>query len=524
MSEREGHILIALPASPLEAIWTLFLLFFRVVFQTGLAGWRMSDRGKSMTITRRELLAGAAGSAAAFAGAKPAVVRGAAVPSIVMIVTDDMRADDWEVLPRTRALLADAGTTFPNFILTTPQCGPSRATIFTGRYAHSTGISGNRGTYTIFHDSGLEADSVAVWLQSAGYRTVLVGKYLNGYEDEANGAVPTGWTDWHGVAEGQVAYDDFSISDNGTLTRFRRGDKEKVYSTDVFTERALSVISGTAPEQPLFLMLNMAAPHTPSIPADRHADLFPDAAVPRTDAFNETDVADKPLYIRAIDPLTPDLIAEMDVKRRKRWQALQAVDEAVERVVAMLAMKGRLDSTVILFLSDNGYLLGEHRLNGKQVPYEESIRVPLVVRGPGFDAGVICEDLVGNLDLAPTLAAIAKLDVPETVDGRPLPMTHTDPSPPRQAIMIEDLKIGEAGYWYHALRTPSLLYVEYYTGERELYDLTLDPMQLTNLAGNPAVGETVAALSVRLAALAECRGTTCRAAADEPLRLPGWPL
>jgi hypothetical protein len=112
MSEREGHILIALPASPLEAIWTLFLLFFRVVFQTGLAGWRMSDRGKSMTITRRELLAGAAGSAAAFAGAKPAVVRGAAVPSIVMIVTDDMRADDWEVLPRTRALLADAGTTF----------------------------------------------------------------------------------------------------------------------------------------------------------------------------------------------------------------------------------------------------------------------------------------------------------------------------------------------------------------------------------------------------------------------------
>jgi N-acetylglucosamine-6-sulfatase len=168
--------------------------------------------------------------------------------------------------------------------------------------------------------------------------------------------------------------------------------------------------------------------------------------------------------------------------------------------------------------------LGEHRLNGKQVPYEESIRVPLVVRGPGFDAGVICEDRVGNLDLAPTLAAIARLDVPKTVDGRPLPMTHIDPSPPRQAILIEDLKIEGADYWYHALRTPSLLYAEYYTGERELYDLGRDPQQLTNLAGDPAAGETVAALSARLAALAECGGTTCRAAEDEPLRLPGWPL
>src|SRR5215217_1740202 len=329
----------------------------------------LRGRGKLMTITRRQLLAGAAGSAAALAGAKPAVVRGAAVPSIVMIVTDDMRADDWEVLPRTRALLAEAGTTFPNFFLTTPQCGPSRATILSGRYAHSTGVYGNDVTYTIFRDSGLEADSVAVWLQSTGYRTALVGKYLNGYEDEGDGVVPPGWTDWHGVAAGQVAYYDYSLSDNGKVTKFH--PKDKIYSTDVFTQRALSIITETAPEQPLFLMLNVAAPHNPSKPATRHADLFPGAAVPRTPAFNESDVADKPLFIREIDPLTPELIAERDAKRRARWQSLQAVDEAVERLVGGLEAARRLDSTVLLFLSDNGFLMGEHRWTEKSVPYEE---------------------------------------------------------------------------------------------------------------------------------------------------------
>ena len=472
-----------------------------------------------MTITRRQLLAGAASSAGVLAGAK-AAVRGAGRPSIVMIVTDDMRADDWEVLPRTRALLADAGTTFPNFFLTTPQCGPSRASILTGRYAHSTGVYGNEGTYTIFRDSGLEDDSVAVWLQRAGYRTALVGKYLNGYEDDGNGAVPSGWTDWHGLAAGN--YDQFTLSENGTLTRFR--SKDRVYSTDIFTERALSIITETEQDQPLFLMLNVAAPHNPAEPAARHADLFPEAAVPRTDAFNEADVADKPRHIRTIDLFTPEHIAEQDALRRARWQTLQAVDEAVERIVGMLETTGRLESTVILFLSDNGFLLGEHRWGEKSVPYEESIRVPLLVRGPGFAAGAIREELVGNVDLAPTLAVIAGLDVPETVDGRPLPMTHTDPSPPRQAILIQDLKADEAEYWYRALRTPSLLYAEYYTGERELYDLADDPMQLTNLAGESVARDIVAVLSARLAVLAGCRGSTCRTAEDEPLTLPGWPL
>src|SRR5918993_449876 len=202
-----------------------------------------------MTISRRQLLAGAVGSAAALAGAKPAIVRGETQPSIVMIVTDDMRADEWEALPRTRALLADAGTTFPNFFLTTPLCSPSRATILSGRYAHSTGVYGNEGAYSIFRDSGLEADSVAVWLQTAGYRTAFVGKYLNGYEEEGPGVVPPGWTDWHGVASGGIAYDGFMLSDNGTLTKF--GPKDKVYSTDVYTERALSIIAGTGQDAPL---------------------------------------------------------------------------------------------------------------------------------------------------------------------------------------------------------------------------------------------------------------------------------
>jgi N-acetylglucosamine-6-sulfatase len=475
-----------------------------------------------MTISRRRLLAGAVAGATALAEARPAIVRGATLPSVVMIVTDDMRADDWEALPRTRALLADAGTTFPNFFLTTPQCGPSRATILSGRYAHATGVHGNAGAYPIFRDSGLEADSVAVWLQRAGYRTAFVGKYLNGYQEEGSGVVPPGWTDWHAVAAGGIAYDGFTLSDNGTLTRF--GPRHEIYSTDVFAERALGVIAGTGRDDPLFLMLNVSAPHNPALPAARHADLFPEAAVPRTDAFNEADVSDKPGHIRGIEPYTPERIAENDALRRQRWQTLQAVDEAVERLVGALEATGRLESTVILFLSDNGYLLGEHRWEEKSVPYEESIRVPLVVRGPGFAAGATREELVGNVDLAPTLAVIAELGVPESVDGRPLPMTTADPGSPRQAILIEDLKRAGAEYWYRALRTPSLLYAEYATGERELYDLAADPMQLTNVAGDPAAGAAVSALSARLAVLAACGGAACRAAEDEPLALPGWPL
>ena len=494
-----------------------------------------------MTITRRRLLAGAASSVAALAGARTETASLATQPSIVMIVTDDMRADEWEALPRTRALLADAGTTFPNFFLTTPQCGPSRASILTGRYAHSTGIVGNDDAYEIFRDSGLEADSVAVWLQRAGYRTALVGKYLNSYQKHGREIVPFGWTDWHGMIDVPAAYSHFGLNDNGTLTSFgkfgkmegasaqqRIPKKDRAYATDVFTERALAIIADTTPEQPLFLMLNVSAPHSPSTPAIRHAELFPDAAVPRTDAFNEADVTDKPRYIREAPPFTPERIAEIDAERRARLQSLQAVDEAVERIVGLLEQEGRLESTVILFLSDNGYLLGEHRWWSKKVAYEESARVPLLVRGPGFAAGAVREELVANIDLAPTLAVIAGVDVPETVDGRPLPMTNTESSPSREVILIEylreHLEQEEPSYPYSALRAPSLLYVEYFTGERELYDIERDPLQLTNLASDPDAGKTISALSARLAALAECGGATCRAAEDEPLTLPAWPV
>jgi N-acetylglucosamine-6-sulfatase len=478
-----------------------------------------------MTITRRQLLAGAAGSVAALAGAKTEAVPGATQPSIVMIVTDDMRADEWEALPRTRALRAGAGTTFPNFFLTTPQCGPSRASILTGRYAHSTGILGNGDAYKKFRDLGLEANTVAVWLQQAGYRTALVGKSINGHQNRrygGHGVVPPGWTDWHSMMNVPTAYYRFSVSDNGVETSFEK--KDGAYGTDVFTERALAVIADTEPQQPLFLMLNVSAPHGPSKPAPRHSELFPDAVVPRTDAFNEADVSDKPRDIRELAPFTPERIAEIDAERRGRLQSLQAVDEAVERIVELLEQEGRLESTVILFLSDNGYLLGEHRAWAKSVAYEESARVPLVVRGPGFSAGVVREEMVANIDLAPTLAAIAGIDVPEIVDGRPLPMTNTDPGPPRQAVLIQYLQYPGGVGRYRALRTPTLLYVEYFTGERELYDLARDPLQLTNLAGNPAAGETISALSAHLAALADCGGATCRAAEDEPLTLPRWPV
>ena len=426
-------------------------------------------------LNRRSLLAAGAGLLAPSSPARSQ----SQPPDIVIVVLDDMRAGDWRALPKTKRLLS-SGTWFDDFILTTPQCAPSRATLLTGRYAHNHGTLGNEGWANFRHTEG---DTVAVALKAAGYRTGLFGKYMNGFP--AGAAAPPGWDHWRGSAEGSYG-------------------SRKRYGTDRYFREAAAFAASTPAAKPLFAWVAPKAPHAPPVPAERHASRFRRSQVPRTAALNEADVSDKPDYLRhpRID------MPEMHALYRNRLRTLLAVDEGVVRLAK--AMGDRWNRACIVVLSDNGFALGEHRWVGKNTPHDESARVPMLVRCPGLPGGRD-RRLAASIDIAPTLATVAGAALPG-VDGRSL-LDSWD----RDRVLIEDWA-GAAGAPYkgkyqappyQAVRSREALYVEYETGEREHYDLTVDPRQMDNLAAESA---DPGALPERLDALRRCAGNTCRAA------------
>jgi arylsulfatase A-like enzyme len=455
-------------------------------------------------------------------------------PNIVTILLDDLDAavsPYWDALPQTRALLADQGLVFENSFATNPLCCPARATILTGKYPHNTGVwtnSGPLGGYPAFAPN--ESSTIAVALQQAGYRTQLAGKYFNGYDRDAL-HIPPGWTDWFALTSG---YDDgysYAANDNGTIRSF--GSDTTDYVTDVLRDRALAFVDQgeTNDDQPFFMYLAPTAPHFSIGPPSRYADNpFADDPLPSRPNLNEADVSDKPTWLRAV-PLWsfPDAFrARGDYQRR--LGSLLAVDDMVSALVDRLATDGELARTVIAFASDNGYLLGAHRLDGKIAPYEESIRVPLVIAGPGLRHGVD-SSLVAHIDIAPTILDLAGRAVPATMDGRSLvPLLHATVAAWRPDFLVEfrgatltladteaDIAAGRHVIpAYRAIRTAQWEYVELYTSdphEYELYDLTADPYELDNLLATPEGVEqyeaVVAPLRTRLDALAACAGTSC---------------
>jgi arylsulfatase A-like enzyme len=285
----------------------------------------------------------------------------------------------------------------------------------------------------------------------------------------------------------------------------------------VLTGKAIQVIRSSAGAgQPFFLYVLPFNPHSPSVAAPRHDGMFADAELPRPPSFDEADVSDKPAFIRRLPPLNQEQIAYLEYEYRKRIASLQAIDDMVESIVAALGETGQLDNTYVIYTSDNGFHMGEHRLiAGKDTPYEEDIRVPMVMRGPGVPVGERLDALVGNIDLAPTFAEIAGIAAPEFVDGRSfLPLLQDRERPWRESFLIERRKLEEQlvrqskyngltpeeldqAAVFNGLRMRDLVYVEYGTGEQELYDLAQDPHQLANLAED-ADPVLVSALSARL--------------------------
>lgn len=484
----------------------------------------------------------------------------AAQPNIVLIMADDLDAttsEYWEratnagkddPLKKTRALLRDAGMTFTNAFAPTPICCPARSTILTGKYGHNTGVltnGGDRGGWGTFVRNGNEANNIAVWLNNAGYRTGLIGKYLNGISDDPT-HVPPGWSDWQGFVDpglGEYIGYGYDVNENGRIVHY--GWDESDYSTDVVARKSVAFINAAEANdaQPFFLYVSPTAPHLPLPPAPRHANHpYKYANPPQRPNFQEADISDKSLWLRASGDIRAAEAAVWNpVDYRLRQGSLYALDDLVESVVNTLAARGELENTYILFISDNGYNLGAHRLIHKMAPYEESIRVPLVIRGPGIAAGTTRSHMVLESDLAPTFAQWAGLAIPASVDGRTLlPLLgNTLPTTWRKDFLLQYVSSGAANgigaelppaLWYlsgmeiptyRALREGRFKLVEYYDNpdfpnvhEYELYDLQNDPYErfnlLSTLIGKWTWRERVDAMKSRMNALEVCAGASCR--------------
>jgi N-acetylglucosamine-6-sulfatase len=451
---------------------------------------------RRLPICRSAVLACAVAAIALFVSAVVSERASAATqPSIVLILTDDQRWDTLAAMPTVGREIVARGVTFTNAFATNPRCCPSRASILTGRYSHGTGVYTVPG-FAAFDDSS----TVATWLQDRGYRTGLIGKYLVGYPGEF---IPPGWDDWSAFSRGTNYY-NYALWTNGAEEL--RGDRPVDYSTDVLANKATSFIRSTDVRTPLFLLYAPFAPHGRSgdrlqaTPAPRHAGAFAEIEAWRPPAYNETDVSDKPSWIRNRGLFSTDLIARGDAFRESQLESLLAVDDAVGEIVAALEETGRLANTMIVFVSDNGHAWGEHRWFNKAVPYEESIRVPLVIRyDPLTSSGWKDGHIVANVDLAPTLAQLAGAQAPGAEGMSVLPLLERRGVAWRRDLLLENL--GPPIPTYCGVRSNRYTYVQYRRGEEELYDLAVDRYQLQNRALDPLFRQAIVTFRSRLQTL-----------------------
>lgn len=476
-------------------------------------------------------------------------------PNVIFIYADDMDLADFtpKTMPQTHELLVDQGTSFTDFVVATPLCCPSRATYLTGDYPHGTGVYSNRGGFRLLED---KFNTLPVWMHNAGYKTAWVGKYLQGYdmyESDPYGTPGPGIDVWHATFEPR--YYDYGIADRGRKTH--QAGRPRNYYTSVITDYATKTIRNQAKRQrPLFMTVNNLAPHTGTgrggrcsdlvVPGPRDEALFKGDSIPRTPAFDEADVSDKPGFVPN-RRLTRDRARQLDLAYGCRLASLRAVDRGIADIYDTVRRAGELDDTVFVFTSDNGVMQGQHRLGGKNVPYEEAIHMPLVMLAGktalGGRATDSVSELTANVDLAPTILELANARPCarpgncRQLDGHSLvPLLRgeeTDAFGPEREILIEGGK-ARSDCLYAGVRTPDLVYLEHAEqsgaecvrdAEVELYDLTgsltgdPDPAQLQNLASptveasaQTAVLNARTLLSQRLERLRACEGVSCREA------------
>jgi N-acetylglucosamine-6-sulfatase len=419
-------------------------------------------------------------------------------PNVLLILTDDQRAGTLVGMPRVMEELVGAGTTYPNAFVPTSWCCPSRASLLSGKFAHNSGVWENAtasawGGWAAFANGGEESDTLATRLQGAGYRTGLFGKYLNDTVIEGDEYLPPGW-------------DSFDAFLGGNYTRYRLSSDTKKFSqdrrylTDALADRTLRFIRSTPEDTPFFAFFSPFAPHYPYDAgpysgATRAAGLLDDVAAEtgfRSPSTNQEDMSGYPRWMRKLkqsekwnsEGRKRDLNLTLDDVLERQSDTLMGVDAAIGRMIDALRASGRLDNTLIVLVSDNGYALGEHRLQGKNTPYDVSVRVPLVMRyDGGLRPGAVDDRMVAaNVDVHASILDIAGVK-PGRIDG-----ISVLSSSPRDGVVMEAMRwVGWRGRpAYCGYRTPDRLFVRYSTGEEELYDYDRDPFELDNVVNDPA--------------------------------------
>jgi N-acetylglucosamine-6-sulfatase len=511
-------------------------------------------------------------------------------PSFVVIQTDDQTLDQLYAsftpfggapiyaMPNTLNLIANRGISLNRYYVSYPLCCPSRVSLMTGRYAHNHNVRGNvppNAGYTGFSFRGAMTHNLAVWLQGAGYRTIHIGKFLNGYGDEPydNGAtVPPGWSAWHSVVKSDTNhyFYGYTLNDNGSLdgpygdsgswdTR-EYGVRDDFgcpfaptnglpcfYETDTLTNIASAELQGTPPDKPFYLQLDYTAPHgdfrrpAGPEPAPRHYDSFLGAPLPhdRSQGFDEGNVRDKPRFIRSAPHLSLTDAHTYRVYYQKALDSLRAIDDGVKQVIDTLGGLGRLRNTYVVFTSDNGFFFGEHRLvGGKFLAYEPSTHLPFLIRGPGIKPGTSTGELASNIDIAPTILELAGATADKSIDGRSFVPYLRDPAlRTRRPILFESFvetsdvqanSTGRAGRRapdntasasiltppkdYEGIRLGPFKYIAWPSGEKELYDINKDPDELNNLVRDHNFFPIRNFLHNQLLQLEDCVGKQCQRA------------
>jgi len=415
-------------------------------------------------------------------------------PDVVVILTDDQRPDTLPHMPAVREHIVGKGTRFSRMVSPTPTCCPSRSSLLTGLSARRTGVYGNShpdGGWRTFFDNGNESRTLATALQGHGYRTGIVGKYLNGFAQNELGLTaghrPPGWDVFLTFRKRTGAYYDYTLTDGS-----HHGKDAADYSTDVLGGRAARFIRSTDPDQPLFLLFSPFGPHKPYRPAPRHKGDFADLPTYQPRSVTER-VADKPPFLRDRPRVKQ---ATIDWVRARQQEQLASVDDAVAEIVDALRESGRLHNTLLIYMSDNGLMTGDHRMIGKSLPYRFATDVPLVVRWDGHvDAGEVDRRLVATVDVTTTIieATGATLDT----DG-----TSVMSDEKRSGVLVEGRKWqrldGSVPHpAYCGLRTDHFLFVRYADGFEELYDYREDPFEARNRAGDPDHAERVRSMRLR---------------------------
>jgi N-acetylglucosamine-6-sulfatase len=422
-------------------------------------------------------------------------------PNIVFVLTDDLSMDLLRYMPAVKAL-ERRGITFSNYFVSDSLCCPSRASIFTGNYPHDTHIWTNdspTGGFALFDRLDEQLDTFNNVLSHDGYRTAMMGKYLNGYlmnpllTTAVDRFVPAGWSEWDVAGWGYPEY-NYLLNDDGTVVHY--GDAPKDYLTSVIAHKGIAFINRSAGAgQAFFLELATFAPHTPYVPAPRDRHDFPDLMAPEPPSFDRLPTG-APDWLADHPKLKPRQIRMINEAFRKRAQDVQSVDRMITRVEATLRADHILNNTYIVFSSDNGLHTGEYRLMpGKLTAFDTDIHVPLVIAGPGIKPDTRTSALAENVDLAKTFAAIGGENDMQN-DGHTLIPLLAGGTPPgwRNALLVEHKgpvtnpadpdaqdRISGNPPSYEAMRTRHFLYVEYAgTGEREFYNLQNDPYELHN--------------------------------------------